>query len=242
MSARVLPYLRESAPRRQPACLRWFWARRALRPRAQASRSGGDLHACVRARRVRAVGIPFSLVSTALGGAFRGMLDTRSPLAVAVVANAINLVLDPILIFGLGSVPALGAPGAAASTVVAEAVALALLLRQLRASRLWPRALAAPDWAQARRFVTAGAAVLTRTAALQSTLLLSTATVSRSSHGDAAPVAAHQVQTRANWGREGRQGALWAPALRSAGGAHRALPSPPPPPCPRALQLSRPPS
>lgn len=144
---------------------------------------------------MRALGIPFSLVTTALGGAFRGMLDTRTPLTVAAAANALNLALDPVLIFGLGPVPAFAAPGAAAATVVAEAVAAAALLRRLSTTRLWPRWLGLPKWGQVHEFAEASGAVLTRTAALQSTLLLATATVARhAAVGGAAEVAAHQVR------------------------------------------------
>ena len=49
-------------------------------------------------------------------GAYRGLLDTRTPLLVSGAANFVNLVLDPILIFGLGPVPAFGVAGAAAAT------------------------------------------------------------------------------------------------------------------------------
>jgi Na+-driven multidrug efflux pump len=88
---------------------------------------------------MRAVGIPFSLTSTALGGAFRGRLDTRTPLYVAIGANAVNLALDPLLIFGLGPFSAFGAPGAAAATVAAELIGAAALASQLRKTALWPQ-------------------------------------------------------------------------------------------------------
>lgn len=147
---------------------------------------------------MRALGIPFSLVTTALGGAFRGMLDTRTPLTVAAGANALNLALDPVLIFGLGPLPAFAAPGAAAATVVAEALAAVVLLRRLSTTPLQPQWLGLPEWRQVREFVGASGAVLTRTAALQSTLLLATATVARhAAAGGAAEIAAHQV--RASW-------------------------------------------
>jgi len=49
-------------------------------------------------------------------GAFRGYGDTTIPLLASVVASAINLVLDPILMFPLG----FGVKGAAAATAVAQ--------------------------------------------------------------------------------------------------------------------------
>lgn len=51
-------------------------------------------------------------------------LDTRTPLAITVGANIVNLTLDPLLIFGCGW----GVSGAAAATAAAEwAAALAYL-------------------------------------------------------------------------------------------------------------------
>lgn len=145
--------------------------------------------------RVRALGIPFSLVSTAVSGAFRGLLNTRRPLVVAAIANAFNFSLDLVFIFGYApaGLPPLGAPGAAAATVVAEATAAALLLRSLAGTPLFPTRLGFPGFGAVREFVAAGAAVLARTAALQTTLLLGTAIVTRNMGEGGVDVAAHQV-------------------------------------------------
>ena len=43
-------------------------------------------------------------------------------------AGLINAILDPILIFGLGNVPALGIQGAAIASVIAWSVALVIIL------------------------------------------------------------------------------------------------------------------
>ncbi|WP_435064071.1 MATE family efflux transporter [Halobaculum sp. EA56] len=56
----------------------------------------------------------------------RGYGDTRAPLRVMVVSVAVNVVLDPILIFGWGPVPAYGIEGAAWATFVARGVATAV--------------------------------------------------------------------------------------------------------------------
>ena len=63
---------------------------------------------------------------------FRGSGDTRTPMFVLSGALLLNAVLDPVMIFGLGPVPALGIAGAAWATVIAHAVgviwAMVLLL------------------------------------------------------------------------------------------------------------------
>jgi putative MATE family efflux protein len=66
--------------------------------------------------RIRALGVPALLVILVGHGAFRGYQDTRTPLVVTLGLNAVNLVLDPILIFGLGW----GIAGAAWATVTAQ--------------------------------------------------------------------------------------------------------------------------
>ncbi len=66
--------------------------------------------------RIRSLGVPALLVILVGHGAFRGYQDTRTPLVVTLGLNVVNLVLDPILIFGLGW----GIAGAAWATVVAQ--------------------------------------------------------------------------------------------------------------------------
>ena len=81
--------------------------------------------------RVRALSAPAALAGTVAVGAYRGLLDTRTPLLVSAGAQAVNLALDPILIFGWGPIPAFGVAGAAAATTAAEwgsAVAFWILL------------------------------------------------------------------------------------------------------------------
>ncbi len=80
--------------------------------------------------RIRAVGVPLVLLAFVGHGAFRGVSDTRTPLAVAVGANVVNAVLTYVLVFPLG----FGLAGAAWATVAAEAVAVAafaLLFRRV---------------------------------------------------------------------------------------------------------------
>jgi Na+-driven multidrug efflux pump len=95
--------------------------------------------------RVRALSAPAALVGTVAVGAFRGLLDTKTPLLVSGGANVVNLVLDPILIFGLGPVPAFGVAGAAAATTAAEWIAAAAFWALLVEEGLLPRLFASSD-------------------------------------------------------------------------------------------------
>jgi putative MATE family efflux protein len=70
-------------------------------------------------------GIPAYFVFVWLSAAFRGVGDARTPLRLLALAAAVNLVADPVLIFGLGPVPGLGVMGAAAATVASWVVAAA---------------------------------------------------------------------------------------------------------------------
>ncbi|WP_255453303.1 MATE family efflux transporter [Cryobacterium tagatosivorans] len=77
-------------------------------------------------------GIPAMLLVFAATGLLRGLQDTRTPLWVAGIGFAANIVLNLLFIYGLG----LGIAGSAIGTVVAQwgmvAVYLAVIVRQAR--------------------------------------------------------------------------------------------------------------
>jgi putative MATE family efflux protein len=74
------------------------------------------------------LGVPVVVIPQVGNSAIRATGDTRTPAAIMIGAMLANLVLDPLLIFGWGPVPALGLTGAAIATVAARAVALGLSL------------------------------------------------------------------------------------------------------------------
>jgi len=71
------------------------------------------------------LGMPAYFVFTWLSAAFRATGDAKTPLRLLAIAAVVNLLVDPVLIFGIGPVPALGVPGAALATVAAWMVSAA---------------------------------------------------------------------------------------------------------------------
>jgi len=91
------------------------------------------------------------LVFYMLGGALRSAGDARTPMVLGVVMTVLNLVLNVILIRGLGPIPAFGTVGSAMGTVIASG-----LLAAYSVWKLWgggwvvsfPRGRGlGPDWA-----------------------------------------------------------------------------------------------
>ncbi|WP_040159565.1 MATE family efflux transporter [Nigerium massiliense] len=141
--------------------------------------------------RIVAFSLPGALGVLAATGVLRGLQDTRTPLVVAVSANVLNVALNATLIFVAG----LGIAGAALGTTLAQTAAgvvlAATVVRTARAAGAPRRVRPAAVLAAAA----SGGWLVIRSAALQVTMLLSTAVATRLG---AAQLAAHQV-TNALW-------------------------------------------
>ncbi|MDD5719112.1 MAG: MATE family efflux transporter [Candidatus Krumholzibacteria bacterium] len=74
----------------------------------------------------------FSLFAMSMNALFRGEGDTIFPFKVMALGLVLNVVLNPLFIFGPGPLPRLGVAGAALTTVVSFAFASLLVLRELR--------------------------------------------------------------------------------------------------------------
>lgn len=76
-------------------------------------------------------GIPLMFIFHVYQGIYTGLGDTVGPMRINVASVILNMILDPILIFGWGPIPAMGVAGAAAATVFSRAVSSALAMRAI---------------------------------------------------------------------------------------------------------------
>jgi len=139
--------------------------------------------------RISLFGAPAMLAVLAGTGVLRGLQDTRTPLAVAVCASVVNIVLNAILVLGLGW----GLAGSAAGTAVVQNAAAAVYLTVVARGARRAGVALRPDAAGVRSAAFAGASLVVRTLALQVVLVVTTALAARM--GNAA-IAAHQIAFR----------------------------------------------
>jgi putative MATE family efflux protein len=81
--------------------------------------------------RIIFVALPFMYLYTFAMAVLRGAGDSKTPFKFLVLQVALDIVLNPVLIFGFGPIPALGIAGSATATLIASAVSLAALLAHL---------------------------------------------------------------------------------------------------------------
>ncbi|HHT68280.1 MAG TPA: MATE family efflux transporter [Firmicutes bacterium] len=79
-----------------------------------------------------ALGMVFFATNPIFTGVFNGSGDSTTPFRINTVGLLVNIVLDPLLIFGLGPFPALGVSGAAIATVIAQMTASVLFVLEAR--------------------------------------------------------------------------------------------------------------
>lgn len=74
--------------------------------------------------RVMCIAIPSSILSVSVAMSLRGTGDSITPLRFMMVSVALDIILNPALILGIGPLPALGIAGSAMATVIAGNLSL----------------------------------------------------------------------------------------------------------------------
>ncbi|TCI85827.1 MATE family efflux transporter [Tenacibaculum sp. M341] len=73
--------------------------------------------------KIRVFGFPFTLLTIAVFGTFRGLQNTFYPMVIAIVGTIVNIVLDFILVYGIeGYIPPMHIQGAAYASVAAQII------------------------------------------------------------------------------------------------------------------------
>ncbi|KQJ92619.1 protein DETOXIFICATION 44, chloroplastic isoform X1 [Brachypodium distachyon] len=132
----------------------------------------------------RAYGAPPIVVALAAQGAFRGLMDTKTPLYAVGVGSLVNAILDAIFVFPLG----LGVRGAALATVTSEYMIACILLWKLNGKVVIFSGNI--NGAGVFRYLKSGGLLIGRTIAVLLTMTLSTSLVAREGP---IPTAGHQL-------------------------------------------------
>ncbi|MCD4784256.1 MAG: MATE family efflux transporter [Candidatus Eremiobacteraeota bacterium] len=74
-------------------------------------------------------------ISSAINAFLRGSGDAMTPMWALIIAVVLNVILDPIFIFGYMGVPALGVAGSAIATVISRAVGMLFLIYHILFSK-----------------------------------------------------------------------------------------------------------
>ncbi len=95
-------------------------------------------------------GVPLLMITMTSGNTFRAIGAMKTSAFISATLSLLNLLLDPILIFGFGPIPALGMQGAALASVIAASctvvIALYILSKRERLLRL-----TTPDLAEVKQ-------------------------------------------------------------------------------------------
>ena len=80
-------------------------------------------------------GAPMIIFALVAGQLIRGSGDAVKPMIIMISASVLNMILDPLMILGIGPFPEMGIRGAAWATVIAQFIGAALALYYLLAYR-----------------------------------------------------------------------------------------------------------
>jgi MATE family multidrug resistance protein len=149
--------------------------------------SGAVRDNAVQYMQIRLFGAPAVLLMMVVFGSLRGLQDMRTPLWIALGVNALNLVLDWLLIFGNGPFPEMGVAGSALASTISQWLGALVGISFIAVKLGLTRAFVLRD---ATKLLSVGGDLFVRTALLN--LFLAFTTRAANSIGTDAG-AAHQV-------------------------------------------------
>lgn len=88
------------------------------------------------------IGLIFSFINTLFSTILNSLGNSRKPFQIFTIGFLVNIILDPLLIFGFGSIRGLGVVGAAIATVTANLLVTSLFLVYTRSLHLFPKGVA----------------------------------------------------------------------------------------------------
>ncbi len=109
--------------------------------------------------RIIFIGFPILITFAAFSFSLRAWGDTITPTSVMAISVLINIILDPIFIFGYGPVPHMGIRGAAIATTLSRTVGLMIAIYMLSTKKvgLWvDLSHLKPDWNRIKKFFQIG--------------------------------------------------------------------------------------
>ncbi len=101
-----------------------------------------------------ALGMPFALINPVFSSVYNGYGNSRTPFLINTVGLIFNIVVDPLLIFGIGPFPVMGVAGAAWATILAQLIVTLIFVQRMfiqhePLGRI--HLFHGPDWAIMRR-------------------------------------------------------------------------------------------
>lgn len=132
--------------------------------------------------RIAILGLPGVLLVLAGNGWLRGVQDTRTPVRIVLLANALSAIASPLLVYPAG----LGLAGSAIANVIAQWLAAGLCVRALRAERVPSR----PHWRVIRTQLVISRDLVVRAVAFQAAFMVAAGVAGRMG---SAQLAAHQI-------------------------------------------------
>jgi len=90
--------------------------------------SADVIEGAIRYLRICGGGVVFNFIIMIMTGIMMAMGNSTTPFRVTFVGLIVNMVLDPVFIFGIGPVPAMGVTGAAIATLFAQILSAVLMI------------------------------------------------------------------------------------------------------------------